>query len=337
MGPAPLPDNTPPSGPPTPPPTSPPSPPAGPAGPPPPPPPQIDIRTMASDAQSLRTSGGLGAEPKTFSPADLSKEPVFGPEIVSPVAAGAAKAGGAGKKLAITLGVIAVLALAAGVGYFFVWPLFSGEEAQPITEIIPPPLLPTEPAAPALTHQSFFTNSPAGGSKEASLASLTLSQLSSALKAASGEATSTGIIKEVILTSEGKSLSSVQALELVLPGGGLEAYVESDVTVYAYYANGKSYPGYIFKLKSDADTKAAEAAAVKIESSANLAALYPESPGASKGGWKSGSVSGVSTRYQAYSSAGASLNYGWVSAGGESYLVISTSFDGFKKALDLLK
>src|SRR3989344_5150568 len=90
IGPAPLPDNTPPpfGGPPPPPPSpvgsasSPPS--AGASGPPPPPPPQIDIRTMASDRESLQRSGGLGTEPKTFSPADLSKEPVFNAEITSP-------------------------------------------------------------------------------------------------------------------------------------------------------------------------------------------------------------------------------------------------------------
>ncbi len=288
---------------------------------------------MASDAQSLRASGGLGTEPKTFSPADLSKEPIFGSEIVTPAAAGAAKAGGgAGKKLAIALGAIAILAAAAAVGYFWVWPLFTGDEEQ-VTETTPPPALPTPTPPPAPSHQGYFKTAPSGGTKSVTLSSLTLGGLTTALKATSSEATSTALLKEVVVSVNNKSLTSTSLVGVILPGSGLEAYIEGDVTAFAYYTNGKSYPGYIFKLKESASSTAAKAAAAKIETSANLAALYPENPGAAKGGWKDGSVGSVKTRYQAYTAAGASLNYGWVG----NYLVISTSYDGFKKALDLLK
>lgn len=295
---------------------------------------------MASDAESLKSSGGLGVEPKTFSPADLSKEPVFTSEIVSPtVAAGtAAHAGASGKKVGVVIGAIAVLALAAAVGYYFVWPLFTGSEEEQVTETTsPPPTLPTQTPPPAQTHKSFFANSPAGGTRDASLSSLTLAQLTGTLKATPTETTSTGV-KEIVLTSGGKPVTSTQVLSLVLPGSGLEASMEEDITAFVYYANGKSYPGYVFKLKSDADPKEIWTDN-KIETSTNLAALYPESPGAPKGTWKSGSVSGVSTRYLTYSSVGASINYGLVvsSGTGPNYLVISTSFDGFKKAVDLLK
>lgn len=339
-GPAPLPDNSPPGGqPPTSPPTPPsmpPPPPSGPvpagaSGPPPPPPPQLDIRTMASDADSLKSTGGLGAEPRTFSPADLAKEPVITSEIVSPAVTGAATAGTSGKKIAIILGAIAVLALAAAVGYYFVWPLFSGEEEQVTETTPPPPLLPTAPP-PTPAHQSYFSTPPSGGAKSVTLGSLTLGELSKTLKATSSEATSTGVIKEVTLASGSKSLTSAQVLGLIAPGSGLEAYMEGDITAFAYYAKGISYPGYIFKLRSNADAKVAQTAAAKIETSVNLAALYPDNPGAPKGTWKNGSVNGISTRYQAYSSTGASLNYGWVG----NYLVISTSYDGFKKAVELL-
>ena len=131
----------------------------------------------------------------------------------------------------------------------------------------------------------------------------------------------------------GSAATSGQVLGVLVPGSGLETYLEADVTVFAYYNGGKSYPGYVFKLKSGADLVSAQAAAAKIEASANLAALYPDNPGAPKGGWKDGSVGGVKTRYLAYSSAGASVNYGWAG----NYLVISTSYEGFKKAAELLK
>lgn len=344
IGPAPLPDNIPstPTGASGPPPSSPPPPPPtgampaggqGPqSGPPPPPPPQIDIRTMASDAESLKSTGGMATKPKTFSPADLAKEPVFGAEIVSPAPA-TPRPGGAGKKLALALGAVAILAAAAAVGYFFVWPLFTGEEE--VTETAPPPQptggLPTPPPPPP-SHQSYFKTAPSGGTKSVSLSSLTLSELVSALKATSGEATSTALVKEVAVSVSGKALTSTALVAVILPGSGLETYLEGDATVYAYYTGGKSYPGYVFKLKENASSTAAKTAAAKIEQSTNLTALYPESPGAAKGTWKSGSVSGVNTRYQAYSTAGASLNYGWLN----NYLVISTSYDGFKKALELL-
>lgn len=287
---------------------------------------------MASDADSLKRSGGLGTEPKTFSPADLAKEPVFASEITSPAGA-ARKAGASSKKTGLVAGVIAILAVAAAVGYFFVWPLLSPkEEPQETVVTTPPPTLPTETPSPASTHQSYFSTSPSGGSKEAALTSLTLSQLSGALRASSGEATSTGVVKEIVFTANGSAVTSANLVGLLFPASGLEAYLESDATIYAYYSNNKTYPGYIFKLKDGADAKAAEAAATKIEASANLAALYPESPGAPKGSWKDGSVGSTKTRYLAYSVAGASINYGWVN----NYLVISTSFDGFKKAVELL-
>ncbi|MBI3088724.1 MAG: hypothetical protein HYY99_00465 [Candidatus Colwellbacteria bacterium] len=291
---------------------------------------------MASDTESLRTSGGLGTEPKTFSPADLSKEPVFAPEITSP--AGGAAAGAGGKKLGLLAGAIGVLALAAAVGYFFVWPLITKEEPQETvvtapTSTLPTAAAPTPPAPVPSAHQSYFVRPPAN-TKQVVIENVTLSQLASSLKASSGEVTSTSVFSEILLQTTGsKAVSSTSLIGLIAPGSGLEPSLESDVTAFAYYINGKSYPGYIFKLKSGADLKAAQTAATQIENSANLAALYPESPGAPKGSWKSGSVSGVQTRYLVYASAGASLNYGWVN----NYLVVSTSFEGFKKAVDLLK
>lgn len=339
VGPAPLPDNAPaspsqggpPGGPsptPSPPPPPPPTPPAGPPS---PPPPQIDIRTLASDADSLKTSGGMGTAPKTFSPADLAKEPVFGAEIVSPTAAGAVKAGGAGKKLGIVLGAIAVLALAAAAGYFFIWPLFSGNEEEQITVVTSPPLLPTEPAPAAPTSRSFFTT-PAAATGEVNLSALTLAELSGALKTKSGESAATGTVKEIILKVNNTSATSSALLSVLAPGTGLESMLESGVTSFIYYDTKGAWPGYIFKFKSGASSTAAQTSTAKIEQSSNLAALYLTSPGtASKDGFKSGTIAATKTRYLSFT-GGASLNYGWVG----NYLVISTSFDGFKKAMELL-
>lgn len=300
-------------------------------GPPPPPPPQIDIRTMASDAESLKSTGGLGTQPKTFSPADLAKEPVFTSEITSP--AGAAHAPKvSGKKMGLVAGAAAVLVLAGAVGYFFVWPLFSGKETPQVTEVTPPPLLPVKPTPPpAPTSQSFFTK-PAASTKEINLSALTLAELTSALKTKSGEAAATGTVKEVVLKVNGASATSSALLNVLVPGTGLEAMLEPQVASFIYYDAKGAWPGYVFRTKSDTTPAAAQTSTVKIEQSTNLAALYLVSPGAaSKNGFKNGSAAAVNTRYLSFA-GGASLNYGWVN----NYLVLSTSFDGFKKAIELL-
>ncbi|MDP2650798.1 MAG: hypothetical protein Q8P04_01755 [bacterium] len=285
---------------------------------------------MASDAESLRSTGGLSTQAKTFSPADLAKEPVFTSEITSP--AGAPKAGASGKKLGLAAGAVAILVLAAAVGYFFVWPLFSGEETPQVTETIPPPVLPTEPTPPASISQSLFTK-PAASTKEVSLSALTLAELSSALKTKSGEAVATGTVKEVIVRVNGTSATSSALLNVLVPGTGLESTLEPLATSFVYYDAKGAWPGYVFKLKSGTGIAAVQTSTAKIEQSTNLAALYLASPGtASKNGFKSGSVAGVNTRYLSFSS-GASLNYGWLV---NNYLIISTSFDGFKKAIELL-
>ena len=284
---------------------------------------------MASDRESLQRSGGLGTEPKTFSPADLSKEPVFNAEITSP--AGVVEKGAGGKKIGIAVGAIAILALAGAIGYFLVWPNFSDKEEPQVTKVTPPALLPAEPTPPAPTSQSFFTKS-AASTKEVNLSVLTLAELSLALKTKSGESVATGTVKEVILKVNNTSATSSALLSVLVPGTGLESMLESGATSFIYYDTKGAWPGYVFKLKSGTNPAAAQTSTAKIEQSTSLAALYLASPGTvSTGGFKNGSAGAIKTRYLSFAS-GASFNYGWVN----NYLVISTSFDGFKKAVALL-
>ena len=285
---------------------------------------------MASDRESLQRSGGLGTEPKTFSPADLSKEPVFNAEITSP--AGVVEKGAGGKKIGIAVGAIAILALAGAIGYFLVWPNFSDKEEPQVTKVTPPALLPAEPTPPAPTSQSFFTK-PATSTEQRDLSVLTLTELSSALKTQPGEeSAAVGTVKEVILKVNNTPATSSALLNVLVPGTGLESMLESGATNFIYYDSKGAWPGYVFKLKSGTNPAAAQTSTAKIEQSTSLAALYLASPGtASTGGFKNGSAGAIKTRYLSFTS-GASFNYGWVN----NYLVISTSFNGFKKAVELL-
>ena len=111
---------------------------------------------MASDTKSLKSSGGLGIESKTFNPDNLANDPTFTPQIDA-----AAKVSGSPKKriAIIAAGIVIILALTAVIAYFFVLPLFSPEEPEvvvnkPTTEQEQLPPSSVEPK-PSFIHKSF--------------------------------------------------------------------------------------------------------------------------------------------------------------------------------------
>ena len=74
----------------------------------------------------------------------------------------------------------------------------------------------------------------------------------------------------------------------------------------------------------------AQAAFAVIEG-LNVGALYLKDPGAAES-FQTGPFKGAPIRYSVFAAPGASLNYGAVG----DYMVIATSFDGFKTSVDLL-
>jgi len=123
--------------------------------PPPPPPPEITLRTMQSDIESVKQSGGEMPTPKPFTPPELKKQPTMELDDLSKEE-GMIKPGNgdgvippsepkkSGMKAVILITVlVAVLAAAAYVGYAYVYPMFA--KPAPVTT---PPLsveqLPTE-------------------------------------------------------------------------------------------------------------------------------------------------------------------------------------------------
>lgn len=322
----------------TPPPPPPPPPPrpaaTAPGAPPSPPAPEIDIRTMASDAQSLKSTGGIGTEPKVFRPSDFAT----GGQVQKPGVGVIEHSRGAKKRIvAIVVAAAIVLGGVAAAVYFLILPLFAPEPA-PIVVAEPPVSEPGQTEAPVSSeqavfeHQSFFVNPP-DIVQTIQLPSVTQAQILAGLQANLAEGAADGTVQEVAFTVEGNPLSSAGILDTLFADAGLSTLFENDFTAFVYYDENGAWPGYIFRLPEGSDATSVAAAVRTAIEGAGLGSLYLADPGdPDAAGFRDGTVNGIATRYRPYSQPGASFNYGWDG----NYLVLSTSFAGFKAAVGLL-
>lgn len=233
----------------------------------------------------------------------------------------------------------AVVILGGLLVYFFAWPLIFSTNNAPasVTNNAPieqtPPVTSTPASTPQLTHQSFFIN-PASTST-VNLITLTLDEIRAAFIAAvAGVQPQT--LTEINLNLNGSPVDATAFMVVAFPEldqAMIGANFDKDMTTYIYKDTKGSRPGYIFKLKDSADFAAVSVAIKGIESSANLPNLFLTPPGAPVGVFKDGITVGSSkARFLNYGSTGSSFNYAWFN----NYLVIGTSFTGFKEALKLL-
>ncbi|TSC95697.1 MAG: hypothetical protein Athens071426_86 [Parcubacteria group bacterium Athens0714_26] len=342
--------------------------------PPPPPPPEITLRTMKSDIDSMKQSGGQGPTPQSFIPPEIKK--VENPAPISSQSSQAqpkvelenlSKNDGmpnmieeesseipkkSGKKAILS---IVVLVIVAGIGaavYFIIIPKFfpagnlwgvvtpAGSSSANIpaeqpsnNEVVPQ----TESSAAAVsTSQSLFKN-PADLRAEVKLSAFTRDALKQVLSVeAANKPSVANAIKEIIPSVTGNPISFSDTISLFIPeltSVELKAFFDDNFTTFLYYDNNGVWPGFVAKLKTGADAAKAKDYVIRLENSDKLANLYLVSPGTPNvSGFKIGSASGQSTSYLAFSVTGASLNYGWAG----DYLIISTSYGGYKSALQKL-
>ncbi len=308
---------------------------------PPPRPPEIGIRTMASDLSSLKSSGGLGPEPKTFKPEDLVGGGAGLNSDISPSAnkqqvpsAPLSAKPKSNKNLTIIAAIFAFLILAGGIVYLFVLPVML-PKPQPPEMIVEPPAVP--PIVPiALKHQSYFGIAPTVAATPINLTNLNSTDVSAAVKTAASDKQSAGVLKEITFSLSGSVLESQVFLGIVLPEMDkltLDNF-EKDFTGFLYYDKNGAWPGYVFRLKQDAKIDEVKVAIKAFEKLPSLANLYLVSPGKPKAGeFKDGAlINNNPIRYFAYSLPGASLNYGWIG----NDLVVSTSYLGYKEAVRML-
>lgn len=308
---------------------------------PPPLPPEIGIRTMESDLSSLKSSGGSEPEPKVFKPEDLVGEMTFNPkpaEVPSqPISQVPAKPERT-KITTIVLFAVAFLIISGGVIYFLVLPMIFPKPKAPA--VVPPeavnPNLIAPPSPPlALKHQSYFGIAPSV-SAPIDLINLNSADLSAAIKSAGADSQPSGTLKEITFSLSGNVLESQAFLSVILPDLDKQFFdnFEKDFTGFLYYDGKGVWPGYVYQLKGDANLDNAKIAMRAIEGSANLANFYLVAPGKPKSSeFTDGApINNNIVRYLAYSLPGSTLDYGWF----KNYLVISTSYGGFKEAVRML-
>ncbi|MDD5430746.1 MAG: hypothetical protein PHP03_00750 [Candidatus Pacebacteria bacterium] len=339
--------------------------------PPPPPPPEITLRTMQSDIDTTKKSGGEGPTAQPFSPSVISaqqiaksepqdskielsafsKEDTGGLPPSSPIISEQpVKSGGSKAVLWIVLAVI--LAIGVGVvGYFFVFPKFFPTvavnlplETPPVTPpvttppVIPPEIPPvattTPPEAPPVLapHVSLF-KTPADSQMPVNLTELTAAAIKTGLSSQNGmEATST--IKEIAISDTNGQVDFIQYMPLLISSFStttLSSYFESDFTNFVFYDKNGAWYGLVAKLKTDANLEQAKTLMAKIEKATDLKNLFILDPGTKSTAGFKAGTAGF--RYLSYSKTGASLNYGWTT---DNLFVISTSYNGLKSAMTKL-
>lgn len=338
--------------------------------PPAPPPPEISVRTMKSDLESLKETGGTTPVPKPFTLQEFKKEvlptpplpppprpegarlaPESGaaPQRITPLETGRAelpagsaieeeKAGGKGKKIAVWAGTLAVIVGVGLAGYYVIFPLFFPAQTPPPPPVFtaPPTEIPTVPTAEiptATPHQSLLKSSAAVSS--ANLSTTDLTSLSDALQQEAQKQNPPGTLSELTLSNASGQLPAPAVFSALLPElspENLKNLFEDDFTTALYFDENGAWPAYILKLKAEASPVEAQTEVAKIESSPNLRNLFALNPGTQGANFKSGQANGLATRYVAYSKKGAAINIAW---SGDK-LVISASYNGLKKVLSNL-
>ncbi len=298
---------------------------------PPPPPPPVAVRSLQSDIQSLESSGGI--EPKA-AVVKLDDLELPMPSTTTPVAdAEEASGGGTGSMIAGMLGGL-VLVVGVGVaGYFLVYPALFGEKTGD-SSVVTAPTVPVSPPAPTpIVHRSLFAKLPTFAAT-VTVVSLTREGIAAALQQEAASNAPAKSIKELsFVDGTGTSLRFADVVTVLLPGlnkGEVRNMTEEDFTGFLYYNEKGVWPGYVAKLKSTAVVADAQAVFAGLEG-LDVAGLYLNDPGAGQG-FQTGPFKGSPIRYSVFAAQGASLNYGAVG----DYMVIATSFDAFKSAVDLL-
>ncbi len=331
--------------------------------PPPPPPPEITIRTMKSDLESLKQTGGAMPLPKTFTPPELKREaPATGlsgqggpaplaplsqpiplkitPSTVTPSVSVIEEEGSSGsykKILTLSLGLV----LAAGVGlagYYFIYPaLFPAQLPPPPPAITnqTPAEIPTVPEAnlpPApAPHQSLLKS--ADKNSAAKLAATDLNSFKTALSEEAKKLNPPGTLTELAMSNANGQVPASAVFSALIPeisSDTMKNLFQEDFTTALFHDVNGVWPAYVLKLSPEASQVEAQTAVSTMESSKDLKNLFLTDPGTpNSAGFKSGKAGAVSTRYLTYSKKGAGINIAW---SGDK-LVVSASFDGLKKIL----
>ncbi len=344
--------------------------------PPPPPSPeaQIGVRSMQSDLESVRQSGGESPQSQIMSAPELSQpgqyqsptpaqtQPQQAPsEAPAPVVEGVPPTPGSSPSkfnLKTVLIIVGGIIVAIGIGYGVYYLVSSlGQAPQVVTpqpQASLPIAVPTttpevatttsqEPIVPVvapLVHSSLISNPT---KKETlTLSDTSLVSFEGALATSSAEKLIAGSVKDLaFVDASGTPIesSAVIGAYFAPQAFSLNSLFERDFTSWLYYdKTGGAKLGMIFELKSAvALPQASSTVQAALESIAsNISSFFISNPPTpSDVTFKDGAVSGVPVRFLVYSSKNAeAFEYGWFSIGTNNYLVIGTSYN---QMVDIIK
>jgi hypothetical protein len=325
---------------------------------------------MKSDLESLKETGGAPPVPKPFTPPELKREyqpptpppppppkitpadfgqpqkmeapkPATPAPITAPIIEEEPKRGS--RKLLVWGGAAVIIVGVGLLGYFVLFPMLFPAQTLPPAPVIttPTPEQPTAevpgeitpPAPQPLTHQPLLLSDSLATIQ---LSTIDLQALTAALQQEAQKAQPSGALVEVVMNDASGQLPSENLLATLLPAESenLRNVFEPDFTAALYYDADGAWPIYVLQLSLESSIVEAQTAVQGLETSQALANLFLSAPGTpNTAGFRDGQVNGLPTRYLTYSKRGAALNFAW---SGDK-LVISTSYNGLRKALTNLK
>ena len=313
-----------------------------PAAPVPPPPsaPDMGVRTMASDAESLRTTGGSEAVPQILSTAPAGpNEPVFTPDVVN--LAGGSKPGSPRRSRGWLTAVIVGLVLIAGLFLAFRYVILP--RMCPVCEICTPveeepvaPLPEEEVVAPARIHTSYFTIAP-DRTENIQLETISLLNIKERLSQIPSEMIQPSTVIETVVSDNAGPITFPVYMNVVFPGDipepDLVAAFEEDFTSFVYYnASSNPFPGVIARVRPGISADAYEAIGTRFEGSAQLANIFLTDTG-NFGSFDDGSIDPTKPVRFARGSNSQRIEYGFFQSGENTYWVITTSYDAIKEAV----
>ena len=306
----------------------------------------VDVRTLMSDAESLRNSGGAEAAGSTFTVNDFvsgaAAATAAATTAVSEAKPVANKPGAPKKTIIIVAVVVAVGLIAIAVIGFYLYKSSQSPVVteQPAEQAVPqaPAVVPTEQEAPVVapikTHTSALVT-PADKVEQKTV-ELSLIAIKDALFTnEAGQAYPASSLKEVVLAKIGGGYISFSELaNVILPdvdNNMIKTDLEDDFTAVVFQDKKTPMLGFIVGAKSE---KADADLASLIEKSSSLANLFVSAPGAQAKEWKDGQVLEKDVRFVAFPNAGAAFEYAWIKdKAGKKYLVVATSYNAMQEII----
>ncbi len=302
---------------------------------PPPPAREVDIRSFESDMSSLKESGGGAPASKTIRLEELKEEaPIFHPETANqlpgmeievPSRAGI-------KKMFKIIGAV-VLVIGLGLlGYFVIYPILfpppSALPAGPQTGgvAVPPP------APVAAAHASLFVV-PTSVAKDILLPQVSLLDIIAGLQTEARVSEPAGTLKELAVSDSAGQVNFADYLNALAPQIGANEsslLLENDFTGFLYYDSNGIWPGLVARARAASAELDLLALLSRLEEG-DVRLFYVADPGIHSG-FKDGPYKGYLARYAKFTAPGASFNAGLING----HVVISSSFDGFKAAVNYL-